>query len=411
MGMLKFFKGKSPQEYEQRGDSFAQIGAWGKAKIEYDKAFSKLDDKSLQFNELETRLKKKILETKEALARDHKNTAADMLEAEYNDEARQYISLALELTADSQLKSELEALSEKLKRNVSKGIQEEFAEFKVFEDNEEQPPAEEETDDNEYFRALIGRLPDEIQEAYLSYGDDFYAGYTALNQGDFDQAVSHLSKAMEDNPDPDSFIPLELATAYVNLEKFEQAGRLLEQFLQHHPDVLPAYQLLCEIYWEKNEFEKADALLSFIPQELEASVAVYILRGETLFHAHKYSEAKLYYRDFLNNFDWSEPVARALAKSHEALGEMANARNIYREIMDQCQSCHAKIDPFVKQKYADLCYSSGLFTTEVLELYLSLAQQNPADASDYYQKISQIYAAQGNNEEAHRFETLSEKYQ
>ena len=409
--MLKFFKGKSPQEHEQRGDSFAQIGAWGKAKIEYDKAFSKLDDKSLQFHELETRLKKKILETKEALARDHKNTAADMLEAEYNDDARQYISLALELTADAQLKSELEALTEKLKRNVSKGVQEEFAEFKVFDDNEEQPPAEEETEDNEYFRALIGRLPDEIQEAYLSYGDDFCAGYTALNQGDFDQAVSHLSKAMQDNPDPDSFIPLELATAYVNLEQFEQACRLLEQFLQYHPDVLPAYQLLCEIYWEKNEFEKADALLSSIPQELEESVAVYILRGETLFHAHKYSEAKLYYRDFLNNFGWSEPVARALAKTHEALDEMANARNIYREIIDQCQSCHAKIDPFVKQKYADLCFSSGLFTTEVLELYLSLAQQNPASASDYYQKISRIYAAQGNNEEAHRFELLSENYQ
>jgi tetratricopeptide (TPR) repeat protein len=409
--MLKIFKGKSPQEHEQKGDSFAQIGAWGKAKIEYDKALSKLDDKSLQYHELEKRLKEKILETKEALARDHKNTAVDMLEAEYYDEARQYISLALELTSDAQLKSELEALSENLKRGISKGIQEEFAEFKVFEDYEETPAAPEETDDNEYFRALIGRLPDEVQEAYLSYGDDFKAGYSALNQGDFEPAISHLSKAMEDYPDPDSFIPLELATAYVNLEKFDQARRLLVQFLQYHPEALPAYQLLCELYWEKNEFDKADALLSSIPQELEDSVAVYILRGETLFHAQKYAETKQYYQDFLKNFGWSEPVARALAKAHEALDEIANARNVYREIMDQCQSCHAKIDPFVKQKYADLCFSSGLFTSEVLELYLSLAQQNPVNASDYYQKISQIYAAQGNHEEAHRFELLSEKYQ
>lgn len=411
MRMLKFFKGKSTQEHEQRGDSFAQIGAWGKAKIEYDKALSKLDEKSSQYHELEKRLNEKISETKEALARDHKNTAADMLEAEYYDEARQYISLALELTSDAPLKSELESLSEKLKRGISKGMQEEFAEFRVFEDSEEQPLAPQETHDNEYFTALIGRLPDEVQEAYLSYGDDFKAGYSALNQGDFGPAVSHLSKAMEDYPDPDSFIPLELATAYVNLEKFEPARRLLVQFLQYHPEALPAYQLLCELYWEENEFDKADALLSSIPQELGESVAVYILRGETLFHAQKYAEAKGHYQEFLKNYGWSEPVARALAKTHEALDETANARNIYREIMDQCQSCHAKIDPFVKQKYADLCFSSGIFTIEVLELYLSLAQQDPAAASDYYQKISQIYAAQGNNAEAHRFELLSEKYQ
>jgi hypothetical protein len=89
---------------------------------------------------------------------------------------------------------------------------------------------------------------------------------------------------------------------------------------------------------------------------------------------------------------------------------MANARNLYREIMDQCQSCHARIDPFVKQKYADLCFSSSLFNTEILELYLSLAQENPASAGEYFQKISQIYAEQGNSVEAHRFDLLYEKY-
>jgi predicted Zn-dependent protease len=410
MGLLNIFKGKSPQDYEEKGDSYAQFSAWGKAKIEYEKALSKLDEKSLQFHELEKRLKEKILHTKESLAREHKNTAKDMLEAEYYDDARQYISLALELTADAQLITELETLSEEMKQGVSKGIQQEFDEFKVFEDIQEEPAAAEEMENNEYFQALIGRLPDDVQEAYLSYSEDFQAGYTALNQGEFDRAVSRLSKAMEESPDPDSFIPLELATAYVNLEKYNQARPLLEQFLQYHPDALPAYQLLCELLWERSEFDKADTLLSSVPQQLSESVAVHVLRGETLFHAQKYSEAKRFYQDFLKNFGWNESVARALAKTHEALNEMANARKLYREIMAQCQSCHARVDPFVKQKYADLCFSSGLFNTEILELYLSLAQENPTSAAEYYQKISQIYAEQGNNEEAHRFELLSEKY-
>ena len=42
MGLLNIFKGKSPQDYEEKGDSYAQFSAWGKAKIEYEKALPKI---------------------------------------------------------------------------------------------------------------------------------------------------------------------------------------------------------------------------------------------------------------------------------------------------------------------------------------------------------------------------------
>ena len=195
----------------------------------------------------------------------------------------------------------------------------------------------------------------------------------------------------------------------MNLEKYDDAQPLLEDFIRQRPDALPAYQMLCEIFWEHDAFEKAEALLSAAPPELAESVAMYLLRGETLYQARKYSEAKQHYHDFLNNYEWNEPIARALAKTHEALGEMANARNIYRQIMDQCQSCRTRIDPLIKLKYADLCFSSGLYTTEILELYLSLVQEIPLNAAEFYQKISQIYAAQGNETEARRFLVIAEK--
>jgi tetratricopeptide (TPR) repeat protein len=424
MGLLNLFKGKSPREHEARGDSHAQFGAWGRAKIEYEKALEKLGKASPQKPEFVKQLEEKVLNTREKLARDHKKTAEEMLEAEFFEDALQYINLALELTADAQLISELQARSRELKKTINQGIQQEFAEFRVFEDenddedeneDDEKTPAPKKEiappNDDDYFRALIGRLPDEVQDAYLSYGDDFKAGYAALNQGEFEQAESCLSKAMADATQPDSFIPLELATAYLNLEKFTEARKLLEQFLRNHPEALPAYQMLCELFWEKKEYDAAENLLSSIPQELSESVAVYLLRGENFYQSQRFSEAKQYYQDFLKNFGWNETVARSLAKTHEALNEMANARNIYREIIDQCQSCHARIDPFVKQKYADLCFSAGLFTTEVLELYLSLAQQDPQKATEFYTKISQIYASQGNEEEALRFELFAEKYQ
>ena len=422
MGLLNLFKGKSPQELEASGDSRAQFGAWGQAKIEYEKALDKLDRASSKSPEDVRRLEEKVLNAKEKLALDHKKTAEEMLEAEYYEESLQYINLALELTADAQLTEELKTRSQELKKTINRGIQQEFAEFKVFDDDPdgeddvspETPPAEKAValrHDDEYFRALIGSMPDEVQDEYLSYGDDFKAGYAALNQGEFEQAASYLSKAMADAPQPDSYIPLELASAYLNLDKFAEARKLLEQFLKHHPEALPAYQMLCELFWENQEYDAAESLLSSVPEELTESVAVYLLRGENLYQSQRFTEAKRHFQEFLKNFGWNESVARSLAKTHEALNEMANARNIYREIMDQCKSCHARIDPFIQQKYADLCFSAGLFTTEVLEIYLSLARQDPNKAAEFYTKISQIYASQGNEEEARRFELFAEKYQ
>ncbi len=141
------------------------------------------------------------------------------------------------------------------------------------------------------------------------------------------------------------------------------------------------------------------------------SVAGYLLRGETLYQAAKYAEAKAYYRGFLKKYEWHEGIARALAKAHEALGERTNARYIYGEIMDQCRSCHSRVDPEIKQKFADLSFESGLNTPEILELYLSLAQEIPQNAAENYKKISRIYSVQGNEQESKRFQLISEKYE
>ena len=78
-------------------------------------------------------------------------------------------------------------------------------------------------------------------------------------------------------------------------------------------------------------------------------------------------------------------------------------------MMAQCSSCHARIDPFIKERYADLCFESGMLSSDILELYLALAQEVPAKAAAYYEKVSCIYDAQGNANEAVRFRTIAEK--
>jgi len=410
MGLLNIFSGRNPEDYESKGDKFVETGAYGKAIVEYEHALERLEKTAPWDDGFRQSLRDKIRDSKEALVLQHKKAAEDMLEAGYDEEAHQYIQLALELTEDPDIIGDLENQRSELEARALAGIQIEEPEVGISDPEEarDDEPVDGEPED-EYFTALVGTLPDDVQKAYLDYGGAFKKGYLALNQGDFESAAQYLYLALEENPDPQNLIPLELATACLNLGKFEDARRMLEQFLQHRPGALPAYQLLCEIFWETKAFDRAEALLSALPRELSESVAGYVLRGETLYHAQSYKEAKVFYRDFLKTYGWHESIARALAKTHEALNEMANARNIYREIIDQCNSCHSRIDPYIKLKYADLSFASGLNTTEVLELFLSLVKEIPGNKADYYQKISHIYTAQGNATEARRFELFAEK--
>ncbi|MGD8493151.1 MAG: tetratricopeptide repeat protein [Desulfobacterales bacterium] len=414
---FKKFSGKTPLSHENEGDELFAADLWGKAKIEYEHALQKLERTEAPDPDFKARLQKKIVSTKEALACGHKRSADDMLDAGFYDDARELYLLALELTEDPTLQSELKEKQKLLDFHVTKTIEESLPEDDMphFEDDdlafetEESEELQQGEGEDETFSALCGALPDNVQKAYLSYGSNFKKGYLALNRGEFSEAADYLSRALSENPASDSFIPLELATAYLNLDRHTQAQQLLETLLNEQPQALPAYQLLCEIFWEKNEFDRARALLDQVPEELTESVAVYLLKGECLFRGGKYAEAKTFYQTFLKQYGWDERVARALARTHEALNELANARNLYREMMVQCRSCHARIDPFIKERYADLCYDSGMLSSDILELYLTLAQEVPARAPEYFEKVSRIYAALGNEKEAVRFRAIAEK--
>jgi len=407
MTFLKIFRGKTPQEHAEKGDALFAEDLWGKAKIEYEKALEKLEKTATPSDDLKTRLRGKIHYANEALAVNHKKNADDMLAAGFYDDARELYYLALELSEDPDFKSSLQEKLKQLDFRLNKVIQDNLPDQHV--EKKETPENAYLEQVDEYFGALCGALPPEVQKAYRGYGDNFKNGYLALNRGDFAQAADFLTRAMEENPSSGGYIPLELATAYLNMEKHAEAQQLLEIFVQDQPGALPAYQLLCEIYWENQAFDRAQVLLASVPEELKESVAVYLLKGETLFQAGNFSAAKEFYRNFLKSYGFNELVVRALAKTHEALKELANARNLYREIMDQCSSCQARIDPFIKQRYADLCFDSGMLNTDVLELYLSLAQELPDSAADFYEKVSRIYAARENDHEARRFRAIVEK--
>jgi tetratricopeptide (TPR) repeat protein len=407
MSLLKLFSGPSPEKLEEKGDALFAAGHWGQAKLAYESSLDKRRKRSGQDVDAQHRLAEKIREAVNALAREHRQTAQNLIEGGFYEEARALLTLAMEVTADPQFKAELDAQFHRLTppRNHPKK-QEPMVSSVGWEDSD---PLPDKASEDDYFLALCGTLPEEVRDAYLAYGEDFKSGYISLNRGNFQAAAESLSRAMEQHPQPESYIPLELASAKLNLDRPAEARELLENFLEHHPHALPAYQLLCEIHWEAQDFDRVDALLASLAGELAESVAVVLLKGETLMRAGRHADARDFYRKILEVYGWNDTVARELAKAHEAQNESAEARAIYREIIGRCDSCRARIDPAIKHRYAELCFADGMHTTEILEMYLALAREIPENAARYFDRISRIYAAQGNPNEAERFRSFARR--
>ncbi len=406
MGFFKFLSGKSPEDIEAKGDGFFEAGEYGAAKLEYEKALDKLTRHSIEKADGSKRINEKLVRSKEALADAHRKTALSLMETEYWDEAEERLRLALDLTQDAELRGEIENMREEIQKQVSDAARQEFSGVYL----EENAGQTDETDpeEEEYFVALCSALSDEERRAYFGYGETFRKGYVALNQGDFESAAIALSKSMEEHPEDSGYIPLELASAFLNLGRQDEAHDLLKNFLEEHPDSLKAIAVLCEILWERKDFDRALEILDACPQEGVDPVAHLLLWGETLFQAERYQEAENLYREVLQTRGWEENVARALARVYEAAGSPEKARDLYLEIMSNCQTCRRAVDPMIKRRLADISFDMGEHTVGTLELYLSLTREDPDNRKDYYRKISRIYASMGNESEARRFRAFAE---
>jgi tetratricopeptide (TPR) repeat protein len=398
MGLLKSILGQNPAKCEKRGDEFFDRSEWGRAKLEYEKALSQIDRRSPGYLRDEPRLQKKLTQAKESLAREHRQTGEELMETEHYGEARERFELVIDLSRDQNLIADAENRIQELEGLSSKNAQMEDYEVSVSEEEVH------DTQDEELFAALCATLPEDVRDAYLSYGEEFKTGYLALNRGEFRIAADAISRAMEENPSPDSFIPLEMASTCLNLGQLDEARHLLETFLSYHPNALPGYQVICEVFWAMRSFDEAEKLLDECPDELKESVAFFLLRGETLFQAERYREAIALYQGFSTDYGWNNEIMKSLAKAYEASGDLMNAQGIYGSILNQCTSCHARVDTFVKRKFADISFDLGQHTTPVLEMYLSLAHEDSGNTPFYYQRVSEIYASQGNEVEARRFQ-------
>jgi len=407
MGLLDIFSGGSPEKIEEKADALVHNGAYGQAKIEYEKALARLDRRPVSDPGYRGLLEGKLRNCKESLARDHRRAGQALMAAGCGTDARELFELGLELTADSRLAADIRSLMQKI---PAAGDEPEMFDF-----YEAGPTAEDDQEiadhgsDDEYFHALCNVLEDDERAAYHTYPDSFKAGFLALNRGDFDSAVELLEEAARAYPFGANYISLELATAQLNRGENETALRLLEDFLKDNPESLRAYYLMCEIFWERQAFGEARQLLSNCPASLADTLPIKMLSGETYVRAGQGEQAAAVFQRLLEDIGWDNQVAQALAGVYESVGRNEEARTLYGEIIGTCTGCGTRPDPLVKQRYAETSFAAGKHSTKILELYLELVHEDPGNRQVYYQRISRLYELQGNTHESRRFASFAKQ--
>lgn len=404
MGLFSFFAGKSPEEIEMAGDKYFKVNEFGAAKLEYEKAVRKAVSKFPEKANLISRLDEKLTNARESLARAHLQNSRELGESGNIDEAIDLLKLSLELTADDALKNEITVLIKDLHSHLSS---EEPEAAENYLSGAEPFPAEGQRDsDEEYFSILINALPDDIRNAYQNYGPAFKQGYIALNNGDFETAAENLTQAMEAADSGQPLIPLELSTALANLGQYDRAREILTDFIQDDPEEVRAYQGLCDLYWIDQDYEAAIAVIEQCPAPLSETFPIRMLLGETLFQMGRYEDAEALFVACEDRFGENEIVSRALAKTYEAMGNPEKARDIYARILGGCAKCGVRTDPFIQQRYAELCFACGERSERLLNLYLSIMRDDPDNKDSYYQRIYELFEAQGNTAEADRYKSF-----
>ena len=395
MGLFSLFI-KSPEDLEKKGDTLILSEQYGPARTEYAKALEKLEGKGDGQASIVARVEEKYAGCGEALAQAHLENAAELLASGIDAEARHLLRLAGTLAVEAETQAAIAALVGELDRAMAQ-------EEEVVEDGEQE--VVEYTEEDQAFEALCMSLPEAQGDAYLDYGDAFRDGYNALNSGSFEAAEEALGRALEENGE-DSYVPMELATACHNLGKNREAEALLQTFLIHHPAHTQGLSVLCQLFLEGGEAERALSTLDGAVEALaELPVTLVVLKARILVALDRGGAAEAWLGDYLEK-DWDDSVAFYLASLMEERGDTQAARVLLESSMGRCTGCGRRPPSHVQLAYSNLLKADGDTSVPLIERYLKLAMEDPATAPAVYTAVSEIYRTRGNAPEADRYAAM-----
>jgi soluble lytic murein transglycosylase len=186
------------------------------------------------------------------------------------------------------------------------------------------------------------------------------AGNKALFNGDYDSAFLHYSIALQDSPDPSIRASAKWGEAriYFAQERYNETLATLQTLITEYPQsqhIGQAYFIQGFVYYRLENYQAAanawQTYLTLRPGQLDAYAQE--LRGDALFGARQYVEARTAYQTAIEAPSLSDDIALDLkvASTHTQVGEYDTALALYDGIIARAPS------DFIK---AQATYESGL---------------------------------------------------
>lgn len=265
--LKKLFGGSSFEELRAEADAHFEAKRFGEAKLAYDRALSK--ERGIS-GEAVTHVRTRIDESKDALAKERVETAADFEAHGEHDLARSELVGALETAASAELARSIERRLEALERGDAR-----------------QRATAVEVSDDEVFEAMAGNWEPEQIEEYDAAGPRLREALLASNAGRFGDAVTLLETLVTEAKSP-HFLHFELGIARIAADDPKGGEASLRAFLASiGPEEggsarLAAHGSLAQLIDARGDEEGAVAELGLAIEALEEDPRPYIMLGNFL---------------------------------------------------------------------------------------------------------------------------------
>ncbi|MDH5493516.1 MAG: hypothetical protein OEY14_16295 [Myxococcales bacterium] len=390
MSLLKrIFGGGSSEAQRARADALFEEGAFGIAKLAYEKALRSADEATRA--EIEARIDQCL----DAIAEQRQEAALRLREEGTLDHAREELLGAIEVAASESVRERARMALDALER----------------EDAMEQaaPPAE--LDDAELFALISARWEPGQAEEYDAYDDRFVDARLHLEKGAFAEARELFEALVEEAAIP-RFLRFELARACLGMKDTETCARELRAFLESlDPDEgglprLAAHHQLAELSDEAGDEEAALDEYQAAIEAFEDDYRPLLLMGNFLRRKGRPEEAVEILEEAARSMDELRPDFQ----TYEALGLALRDADRKPEAIVQLEQVvsifaergHLDLPPVAAEALAELHEEAGALE-RAADLYSMLARgSGRARHALYHRQAGRVLLALGLFEDARR---------
>jgi tetratricopeptide (TPR) repeat protein len=200
----------------------------------------------------------------------------------------------------------------------------------------------------------------------------FTVAQLKLKQGDINEAIWHLTQAIEHSRDS-SYLKLELANLFLIKKEEEASLDLIEQVLAKEPTNVQALTIAGRIYQQQNKMDKAIAAYEKVLLSRPSEQGVYLVLGRIYWNNNRFNDAERVFEQMTINIPDSYAAYFFYGKALAAQGNLVSAE---KSLLKSIQ-----LESSLEEPRLELLkiYESQNQLHKIPDVYKSILKNDPAN--------------------------------